>query len=217
MEEDGTLSAEYFMSSGSKHFKNLMPGVQFLFTTSKINPGDLRAIIVATGPGSFTGLRVGLSAAKGMAQGLQIPIIGVSSLEAMASQLPWVTHPICAIIDSRKGEVFAALFQWGDHQTLERVKEDICLKIEDLPAMIEETTLFLGNDFGKQGPLIRELLGDKACLAPTSFWHVKASLTGAVGLKRLKRNDFDDVGSLVPTYFRPLDIRPNPYPPVSEP
>ena len=125
MKEEGTTLSEYYMASGSKNFRRFMPGINFLLSTSEVDARDIKALIVATGPGSFTGLRVGLSEAKGMAQGLQIPIVGVSSLEAMAAQLPYARQPLCSIIDSRKGEVFAALFSWSDDQRMVRTGQDI--------------------------------------------------------------------------------------------
>jgi tRNA threonylcarbamoyladenosine biosynthesis protein TsaB len=216
MKEDGTTLSEYYMASGSKNFRRFMPGIDFLLSTSKVDPKDIKALIVATGPGSFTGLRVGLSEAKGMAQGLQIPIIGVSSLEAMAAQLPYARQPVCALIDSRKEEVFAALFSWGNDKRMVRTQEHTCLKMEELPSFIAEPTLFLGNDFNKQGHLIREMLGRKAELAPAHLWNLKASAVGALGLKRFLAQDFDDLQELVPTYLRPPDIRPNPFTPKSE-
>ncbi|UCB50012.1 MAG: tRNA (adenosine(37)-N6)-threonylcarbamoyltransferase complex dimerization subunit type 1 TsaB, partial [Deltaproteobacteria bacterium] len=213
MKEEGTTLSEYYMASGSKNFRRFMPGIDFLLSTSEVDARDIKALIVATGPGSFTGLRVGLSEAKGMAQGLQIPIIGVSSLEAMAAQLPYARQPVCSIIDSRKGEVFAALFRWGDDQRMVRTQPDTCLRIEDLPSIIEEPTLFLGNDFSKQGHQIREMLDLKAELAPAHLWNLKASVVGTLGLKRFIAQDFDDLQELVPTYLRPPDIRPNPFAP----
>jgi tRNA threonylcarbamoyladenosine biosynthesis protein TsaB len=213
MKEEGTTLSEYYMGSGPKNFRRFMPGIDFLLSTSEVDARDIKALIVATGPGSFTGLRVGLSEAKGMAQGLQIPIIGVSSLEAMAAQLPFARRPVCAIIDSRKGEVFVALFSWGDDQRMVRMQQDTSLRIEDLPSIIAEPTLFLGNDFNKQGHLIRELLGLKAELAPAHLWNLKASVVGTLGLKRFIAQDFDDLQELVPTYLRPPDIRPNPFAP----
>jgi len=211
MKEDGTILSEYFMSSGSKNFRNFMPGIHFLLSTSKVDTQDIRALIVATGPGSYTGLRVGLAQAKGMAQGFQIPIIGVSSLEAMASQLPYTNYPICPIIDSRKGEVFTALFTWRNNHKMIRTQEDACLRIVDLTSIIEETTLVLGNDFKNQGHLIKQILGPKAALAPAHLWNLMASAVGTVGLKRFLSHDFDDLRDLVPSYLRPPDIRPNPF------
>lgn len=213
MKEEGTILSEFYMASGSKNFRRFMPGIHFMFSNAKVETKEIKAIIVATGPGSFTGLRVGLSEAKGMAQGLQIPLIGVSSLEAMAAQLPYAKQPVCPIIHSRKGEVFAALFSWGLDQRLIRTQQDTCLRIEDLPSVIARTTLFVGNDFNKQAHLIREILGRKAELAPAHLWNLKASAVGTLGLQRFLIHDFDDLQELVPTYLRPPDIRPNPFAP----
>jgi tRNA threonylcarbamoyladenosine biosynthesis protein TsaB len=213
---DGTLLAEYSMSSGSKSFVHFMPAVHCLMKASGVMARDLQALIVAKGPGAYTGLRVGLSTAKGMAQGLKIPIIGVSSLEAMASQLAYTSYPICPIIDSRKGEFFAALFSWGDHHEMTRIREDLCLKIEDLPSMIQDKTLFLGNNFNAQGQWIKEALGRRYILAPAYLWNLKASAVGSLGLKRFHESNFDNLQDLVPAYLRPPDIRPNPFPHISE-
>ncbi len=184
-----------------------MPAIHFMLSTSKVDTKEIKGLIVATGPGSFTGLRVGLSEAKGMAQGLQIPLIGVPSLEAMAAQLPCARRPVCPVIHSRKGEVFAALFRWSDNQSMSRTQQDTCLRIEDLPSVIAKPTLFLGNDFPGQAHLIRETLGNKAELAPAHLWNLKASAVGALGLKRFLTQDFDDLQELVPIYLRPPDIR----------
>ena len=211
MKEEGSIFSEFYLASGSKNFRRFMPGIHFLLSNAKVDTKEIKAVIVATGPGSFTGLRVGLSEAKGMAQGLQIPLIGVSSLEAMAAQLPYAKQPVCPIIDSRKGEVFAALFSWGADQRMIRTQQDTCLRIEDLPSAIAKPTLFVGNDFNRQAHLIREILGRKAELAPAHLWNLKASAVGTLGLKRFLIHDFDDLQELVPTYLRPPDIRPNPF------
>jgi tRNA threonylcarbamoyladenosine biosynthesis protein TsaB len=211
MKEEGTILSEFYMASGSKNFRRFMPGIHFLLSNAKVDTKEIKAVIVATGPGSFTGLRVGLSEAKGMAQGLQIPLIGVSSLEAMAAQLPYAKQPVCPIIDSRKGEVFTALFSWGADQRMARTQRDTCLRIEDLPSVIAKPTLFVGNDFNRQAHLIREVLGRKAELAPAHLWNLKASTVGTLGLKRFLTHDLDDLQELVPTYLRPPDIRPNPF------
>jgi tRNA threonylcarbamoyladenosine biosynthesis protein TsaB len=215
MGEDGVVLAEHLMSPGARNFQNFMPILHDMLTATAIDPKQLKAVVVTIGPGSFTGLRVGLSAAKGMCQGLQIPVIGVSCLEAMASQLPYAACPICPIIDSRKGEVFAALFEWRHDHKIVRIKEDTCLGYGDLPSFFGEEVLYVGNDFGRQGPEIVKTLGPDALLAPASFWNLKASAVGTIGLKRFLAHDFDDLQNLVPLYLRPPDISPNPFPLIS--
>lgn len=209
LEEDGTIRGELLMSKGRRHFGGLMPSLHFLLTTSGSDIGEIHCLVVAVGPGSFTGLRVGLSAAKGLCHALKVPIIGVSSLEAMASQLPYSDHPTAPILGSRKGEVFIAQFIWGDNHSLIRIKEDTSLKFEDLPSQCERPTLFIGNDFASQGPIIKKMLGPDGLLAPSHLWNIKSSAMGFLGLKRFQAHDFDDPQSLNPLYLRPPDIRPS--------
>lgn len=212
MEEDGSLVAEYFVTPGSKSFKGFMPTFDDLLTRSSCDLEQIKSLIVAKGPGSFTGLRVGLSAAKGFCQGMQIPIIGVSSLEAMANQLPHARRPVCPVIGSRKGEVFAALFEWSEEGERVRLKKDSCMPLKELSTFIEGKTLFLGNDFRGQKEYILGSCGQLALLAPASQWNLRASAVGALGLERFQQQDYDKLQDLVPSYLRPPDIKPNPYP-----
>ena len=193
-----------------------MPSIHSFLTISKVDIQDLEAIMVAIGPGSFTGLRVGLATSKGIAQGLGIPIIGVPTMEAMANQLPFSTYPICPMIDSRKEEVFTALFRWKDNHTLVKIKEDISLKISDLTSIVNDATIFIGNNFRHQGEMIKKIFGHKALLAPPHLWTLRASAIGSLGMKRYLENDFDDLQDLVPAYLRPPDIRPNPFSLISD-
>ncbi|MBW2027766.1 MAG: tRNA (adenosine(37)-N6)-threonylcarbamoyltransferase complex dimerization subunit type 1 TsaB [Deltaproteobacteria bacterium] len=213
MDERGSVISEFFLAPRSRNFGHFMPSLDSMLRTTGVETKDLRAIIVARGPGSFTGLRVGLSAAKGICQGLQIPLIGVSSLEALASQIPFPSKPICPIIDSRRGEVFAALFSASEGEPIERVRDDTPLRFEELDSFVIDKTLFVGNDFAGQGRLIHDLLGPRALLAPPPLWNLRASALGIAGLERYRKGDFDDLRDLVPAYLRPPDIRPNPFPP----
>jgi tRNA threonylcarbamoyladenosine biosynthesis protein TsaB len=213
LQAEGSNRAETILSSGTKNFTYFLPGLRSLLSLSGASLYDLKAIVVAIGPGSYTGLRVGLAAAKGMAYGLKIPIIGVSSLEAMASQLPYTPLPICPMIGSRKGEFFSALFAWSDDCHLTRLKEEMALKIENLGMLVPERTLFLGNDFNIQAELIKKRFGHKALLAPPHLWNLKASAVGSLGLQRFHQGNFDNLRDLVPCYLRPPAIRSTPQPP----
>ncbi|MFZ7110966.1 MAG: tRNA (adenosine(37)-N6)-threonylcarbamoyltransferase complex dimerization subunit type 1 TsaB [Desulfatiglandales bacterium] len=214
--ENGSLVAEFSLSPGSNNFFGLMPAIDHLLVSSSVEPGEIKAVVVAKGPGSFTGLRVGISTAKGLCQGLGIPIIGVSSLEAMASQATFAGIPVCPLIDSRKGEVFTALFRWSKERGIERLTEETSLKIGDLASFAPEKTLFLGHDFGTQGPLVAGLMGRRrASLAPAPLWYLRAASVGVLGMRRYLDQDFDDLRDLVPAYLRPPDIRPNPFPLLS--
>jgi tRNA threonylcarbamoyladenosine biosynthesis protein TsaB len=211
--EDGILASEYLVSEGEGHFGGLMPALDFVFTSSKLSLKDVKAIAVAIGPGSFTGLRVGLAAAKGMCHGLEIPIIGIPSLEALASQIPFLRLPIVPVLDSRRGELFTAQFTLTGDNSLVREKEDVSLRLEDFPSMLTGGPMvFIGNNFAAQEPLIRDVLGSKVLVAPAHYWNLRASSVGALAHKRFHAHDFDDPQGLDPVYLRGPDIRPNPFP-----
>jgi tRNA threonylcarbamoyladenosine biosynthesis protein TsaB len=210
MQTDGSIRAEYLSANGKGHFGELMPALDFLLKTSELDIIDLNGLIVAVGPGSFTGLRVGLSAAKGICHGLNIPIIGVSSLESLASQALFPDLSINPILDSRKGEFFAAQFVWNRERKLIRRMEDICLKAEDLSSLSSEHSIFIGNSYARQATLLKKIIGPQVLLTPPHFWNLSASAVGFVGLKRFLARDFDNPETLKPLYLRPPDIRPNP-------
>ncbi len=217
--EDGSLAAEYLASEGEGHFGGLMPAIDFIFSSSRFTLKDVKAVAVAIGPGSFTGLRVGLAAAKGFCHSLGIPIIGVPSLKALASQVPFSNFHIVPILDSRRGELFTARFILAKDNSLVRERDDVSLRIEDFPSMLTGgPTLFIGNNFVVQGPLIRSVLGPEFLPVPAHYWNLRASSVGALAIKRFHAQDFDDLQYLDPIYLRGADIRPNPFsvPPDSD-
>ncbi len=202
-----TVLGEYLLSSGSSHFRDLMPCLHDLLEKTTLTPGQLEGVTVAIGPGSFTGIRVGLTIAKGLSQGLGIPIIGVPTLLALASQIPYAKEDICPLVTSRKGEVFAALFRCDPDNHLTRIEEDASLKVVDLPVLIKRKTIIIGNDFTAQGPLVKRYAGINALLAPPNLWNLRASSIGALALQRLEKGNSDSVSELVPLYLRGADIR----------
>ena len=209
LSDTGTLISEQVimpLSSGSAFF---IPSLDFLLRHSCNNIKDISCVVVAIGPGSFTGLKVALSVAKGICFSMNIPIIGVSSLEALAMQVTYSSIPVTAIIDSRKREYFFAQFEFKDKR-LVRKTPDSCIKIEDFPKRFQKT-LFIGNDYDNQANLIIEHMGKDALLAPSHLWHISAANIGILGLKKLKKGDVDDILSLEPIYLRPPEIRKNPY------
>ena len=205
--KDGILLGEYILPSGPSHFSNLMPAIDDLFIKVGSVPQELDGVIVALGPGSFTGIRIGLAVVKGLAQCLSIPIIGVPTLLAMASQLPYLKEDICPLVTSRKGEVFTALFRWSSNGHLSRLRQDTCLGIANLGSIIKNKTVFIGNDLPNQGPILKQQVGEKGSLAPANFWNLKASSVGILGFKRLKEGDSDSLSELTPIYLRGADIR----------
>lgn len=207
--DSGALVAEYTLVSGKAGARPLFPALHELLVRTGADLRDLSVLAAATGPGSFTGLRVGLSAAKGLCRALGIPIIGVHSLEALASQWVRPDIPTCALLASKKGEVFASLFRAGEGTGLVKVEEDRALGVRELPSLVKDRAVFVGDDYEAQAGVIRDVLGSRAELAPAPVWTPRASAVAVFAANRLREGDFDNPETLVPTYLRAPDIRVN--------
>lgn len=145
--EDGVLLAESFVNNGKTHSATLMPMAERILLDCDLTARDLDCIAVAKGPGSFTGVRIGVAAAKGLAWAAEKTCCGVSTLEGMAYQLRHLRGTICPVMDARRSQVYNALFA-SDGQHLRRITEDRAISIEELKKDLEksEKPIFLVGD-----------------------------------------------------------------------
>jgi tRNA threonylcarbamoyladenosine biosynthesis protein TsaB len=119
------------INRGRRHAETLVPAIEFLCTQADVTLDEMGAIAVDVGPGLFTGMRVGLASAKAIAQGLRLPMIGISSLDLLAYPVRWTDRVIAAVIDARKGEVFFAFYRQVPGG-VQRVQEPRCGTVDDL-------------------------------------------------------------------------------------
>ena len=145
--DDGRLLAEYFQNSGQTHSRTLMQMAEDLLDNCDLTPRDIDACAVADGPGSFTGVRIGVAAAKGFAWGREIPCYGVSTLEAMARSAACLGGVICCCMDARRAQVYNAVFERCG-ETLVRLREDRAISLDDLCEDLQkiEKPIFLVGD-----------------------------------------------------------------------
>ena len=129
--EDGKLLAESYQNTGLTHSQTLMVMAEDMLKQAGKTVADVTAVAVAEGPGSFTGVRIGVAAAKGFAWGGQIPCCGVSTLEAMARTLGVYEGHVCACMDARRNQVYNAVFL-AEGGRLERVSEDRAIALAEL-------------------------------------------------------------------------------------
>lgn len=205
----GVIVADYMVTPKGNTFTGFMPAIDQLLISSGTNNRDISVVAVSTGPGSFTGLRVGLSAAKGIAYSMNIPLIGISGLDALASSIPYAEIPVCAMISSRRDEVFYAFYRKRKDNNIIRQSSDESIKLKEIGSLITEPTLLIGNDFKNHKPLIQESGNEYIIYAREDHWNLRASSVGILGLKQFHNNKFDDVMDIVPQYLRPPDIRPD--------
>lgn len=138
--KDGVDVVSYSALSGTSHSTTLLPAIEALLKESGISVKDLSLISCSAGPGSFTGVRIGVATAKGLAAPFDIPCIGVSSLEAMAYMFADIPCIVCPVIGARRGNVYAAVFACDGMGNVTRLNDDDLVAIADIKAFINGCT-----------------------------------------------------------------------------
>lgn len=203
MDEDKVYS-EYTAQNKNTHSVSLMPMVEAVLRSAGTELKELDAIAAVTGPGSFTGVRIGVATAKGLAHGAGLPCIPVDALEALAASAGDFDGVICPIQDARAGQVYGAVFRNG-----ERLASDAPMKLEDYLARAEqlgERFLFVGDGVPVHREAIRLRLGGKAEFAPACRSYLRPSAAGWIALNRGEATDY--LG-LEATYLRPPNAQKN--------
>lgn len=193
--------AEMTWHANLNHTIQLLPNLEQIFKLTGTRASQLTGIAVAIGPGSFSGLRVGVSTAKGLAFSLNIPIVGINSLEIAAYQYKETRLPVCAIFNAGHSELVSGIYQ-EVHGTWVSLAENKITTLDALCSQIKEKTLFCG-EFGPQ--ITSELkvrLRDKAIVTSPLTNLRRAGFLAELGLKRLESDDVDNVANLQPLYLR---------------
>ncbi len=203
LDENGIL-VEHIVGAQNSHNRILLRNVDLCIKAAGIQFGDIHGIAVALGPGSFTGLRIGISTAKTLAWANRLPIFGIPTLDAFALNAPYSRHQVCPILDAKKGQVYCRLYTLSNGFP-EGITDTFVLSPAELVAMIDSPTLFLGSGWLLYESVIRKELGENALSLPAPFHSIRASNIAILALDRLKRGDEDDPESLKPVYVRPSD------------
>ncbi|WP_078433167.1 tRNA (adenosine(37)-N6)-threonylcarbamoyltransferase complex dimerization subunit type 1 TsaB [Metabacillus halosaccharovorans] len=195
-----TVIGEYITNLKKNHSVRAMPAIERLLHDCDFTPKDLEKIIVATGPGSYTGVRIGVSIAKTMAWALKIPIVGVSSLETLAANGRYFDGLISPVFDARRGQVYTGLYQYHNSELVTVHKDQNLLLTDWIEHLYksDKNVLFLGNDVHIHKDTIIELLGDRAVIGNVSLHNPRPAELGLIGIKR----EATDVHNLVPNYIR---------------
>jgi tRNA threonylcarbamoyladenosine biosynthesis protein TsaB len=198
------LRAEYLLNVKATHTERLLPSIDQVLRDAGVTLEQVAGLAVAVGPGSFTGLRIGLSTAKGLAAASGRPLVGVPTLEAIAWCLPFCAHPVCPVLDARKGQVYCALYR-HDGEQLYPIMDEAALSPDALVSRIDEPTVFIGEGLSVYGDVLAERLGSKALFPPESHRGGRASAVADLGRRRLLQGERDDVARLAPRYLRPSE------------
>lgn len=201
--EDGKLLAESYLNVGLTHSATLMPMTQQLLQASNCKLEDVDALAVSAGPGSFTGLRIAVSCVKGIAAALNKKCVAVSTLEAMACNLPPIGEfTICAVMDARCKQFYNALFKVQNGEVT-RLCDDRAIMVDKLG---EELKNISGDIVlvGDGSPLAFSMLADNnnVKLPPDNLRFQKASSVAAAAIKKYNNNETVSAAALMPSYLR---------------
>ncbi|MBE1557021.1 tRNA (adenosine(37)-N6)-threonylcarbamoyltransferase complex dimerization subunit type 1 TsaB [Sporosarcina limicola] len=206
--KDGVLLVEENSGMAINHSLRAMPAIEELLTKAELKPSDIDAIAVSEGPGSYTGVRIGVTIAKTLAWTLDKPLVGISSLRALAMDALFFDGLICPIVDARRGNVYAGVYRY-DNGKLISIYEDGHYSLEDIMKFLEQDdnqVLFVGKDTVMHEGEISERLGQQAVIAPLHFNLPRAS---ALIHAAIQSEQESDVHTFVPQYRRIAEAEAN--------
>lgn len=199
--DDEVLIAESRLNIKITHSERLLSEIDHILNRTDLKINDIDFFALAIGPGSFTGLRVGLSTLKGLAFSTGKKIVTVPTLEAFAWNMPYSKYLVCPLLDARKREVYAAIFRWSGDNFIKELNEE-AFKIDMLLDKINEPTIFLGEGALIYKKNIISKLGERAIFPPLQFMTPSASNVAYLGLKKARHGDVEDIIKVVPIYLR---------------
>ena len=202
--KDGMLEMEIYLNHKLQHSVVLFPMIEDMLSKLEITVDDIDAVAVSGGPGSFTGLRIGVASAKGIAQGGNKDFIGISSLDAMAFQQTGFDGIICPIMDALRDNVYTALYRRGEVEP-QRLGEYMALHVDELLGQLScrnEKVMFCGDALPIHKERIKECLGERAFFAPANASLPRASSIAELALCRLGTGEKDDIHTFSPIYLR---------------
>jgi tRNA threonylcarbamoyladenosine biosynthesis protein TsaB len=201
---DGQLSSEKSRTADGSHAVSLLSLIEEVLRDGGCAVRDLDAVAVSGGPGSFTGLRIGLSIAKGLAYATGACLIAVPTLEALARTVAHLDGRICAVLDARKGELYAACFQ-SSNGVLRRLTDDLLLTPAALVNILPTPCVMLGDAVAPYGTFLRRHLGAAVTLLPSDTHGPSGGVVAAMADERLQAGGPDDLSRLEPRYIRPSE------------
>ena len=204
--EGEALLAEWTLQATGTHNRRLLRTIEAILAEAGMPLSSLDAVAVTTGPGSFTGLRIGLATMKALAWARGLAFCGVPTLDALAAPLSGQALPVCALLDARKREVYRGRYlpggppgeprRAGDFDVLppERAAEEIC-----------EATIFCGDGFWAYRRVFEERLGALAVPAPPPFHLIRAGFVAEIARRRIEAGGAEDPVAALPLYVRPSE------------
>lgn len=200
--EEVLFAKSFFLER--RHSTDLLPILEKTLKKLRLSIQEIDGFVIGLGPGSFTGLRVGLSMVKAMAASLRKPVAGVPTLEVLAEAVPGDGPQIAPLIDAKRQQVYAALYERKGEKLLKKVKEEV-IPPEDFLRTVEGKTLFVGGGTALYRDMIQKRLGKNALFTDRAHDIPNPKTLLKLGRVRFAQKRFENVNTLVPLYLYPKD------------
>lgn len=189
------------LNQGMTHSETIMPAVDYALESSGLSCGDIDVFAAVAGPGSFTGVRIGICAAKGFAHGVNKPCVAIHALEALAMNFYGFDGICCPILDARRGQVYCAAFEMKNGMP-ERIMEDDAIALKDFLDRLpkDRRLVFVGDGVAAHGAAVKEILGERALIAPENLRDLRADAVCL--LAKARENEWVEAMQLRPIYLR---------------
>ena len=175
---EGKVLASLSVSSSVTHSRRLLLAIERLLDDGGIAKENIQGFAIGLGPGSFTGLRIGMATVKGLATAAGKPLYGVSTLDVIAASCTGGSRLICSVLDARKKEVYAAFYRADDNTIPRRVSDITVLAPGKLAEQISEPVMMVGDGLFAYKSLWQDQLGDRMRCAPVHHWSPSAATLG---------------------------------------
>ncbi len=199
--DDDRLLCELTLNNKLTHSQTILPMIDDVLNKSEIEISDIDLIAVSNGPGSFTGLRIGVTTAKGLAHAANKPAVGISVLEAMAYNLKFSPYIISPIMDARREQVYNAFYRFDEKGNISVIAKERAISLEACMKELSEfgeKVIFLGDGVPVFKEKIKEVLGDLAIFAPLNLSLQRASSI----IEAVKNKECISYSELLPNYYR---------------
>jgi len=202
--EDSKLLGEYTINHKKTHSQKLMPMIKELMESLELTPQDIDIYAASCGPGSFTGLRIGITSIKAIAFASEKPVVSVPTLDALAFNIPLTESLVCPIMDARNNQVYTALYKWEEGRQV-KITEYMGITITDLIDLVKsknQKTIFVGDGVYLHGDELKSLLGDYCTIAPGNLLLQRASSVAQLGLIMAEEGYIESCFEMKPFYLR---------------
>jgi tRNA threonylcarbamoyladenosine biosynthesis protein TsaB len=200
------LIDEFRAKTANSCSSGLIPAIGKLLSDNSYNIKDVNAFCVGLGPGSFTGLRIGLTTVRALAMALKKPITGVPSIDSLAHNLSGFKGRICAVIDAKQNKIYARIYTSGSNGIRPQGKIFL-LTMREFLNTLKKPAIFTGDGLILYKDYIIDILGPLASFAPEATWYPRAAIIGRLGLEKLRRGRRDNIFSIAPLYIYPKECQ----------